>query len=120
VEESDEEVELETNRIIPGQPKEPEAATAVASTNGGASNDPSGVVATAAKRAAEVAARLMANVGVNKSQSMETGDDNEDARPVYAEEIIINDFPQKARWKVTNKVRKTVRRTLLFTNSCCH
>lgn len=107
MEESDEEVELETNRIIPGQPKEPEAATAaVASANGGASNDPSGVVATAAKRAAEVAARLMANAGVNKSQTMETGEGNEDARPVYAEEIIINDFPQKARWKVTNKVRR--------------
>ncbi|KAI8333814.1 P-loop containing nucleoside triphosphate hydrolase protein [Chlamydoabsidia padenii] len=94
VEESDEEVELETNRIIPGQPREPETASGT---------DPSGVVATAAKKAAEVAARLMATAGVNKSQTMEGGDDNEDARPVYAEEIIINDFPQKARWKVTNK-----------------
>ncbi|KAI8096508.1 P-loop containing nucleoside triphosphate hydrolase protein [Halteromyces radiatus] len=100
LEESDEEVELETTRIIPGQVKTPTPAEVDSTSN--VNSESQSMAALAAKKAAEVAARLMANAGMNKSQTMEQ-DENEDARPVYAEEININDFPQKARWKVTNK-----------------
>ncbi|ORZ07858.1 P-loop containing nucleoside triphosphate hydrolase protein [Absidia repens] len=109
LEESDEEVELESTRIIPGQPRaatmesETNGATTAAAAGSSTSDQGSSVVAQAARKAAEVAARLMANAGMNSSQTMETTDDSEDARPVFAEEININDFPQKARWKVTNR-----------------
>ncbi|ORX46265.1 P-loop containing nucleoside triphosphate hydrolase protein [Hesseltinella vesiculosa] len=99
--ESDEEVELETTRIVPGQVNvEAHVSTAAAAASAGANGskaDESAVV-SAARRAAEVAARLVASA--NKAQGLDT---DESDKAVYAEEITINDFPQNARWKVTNK-----------------
>ncbi|CAO3599520.1 unnamed protein product [Absidia cylindrospora] len=110
LEESDEEVELESTRIIPGQPRaatmdttDINGITTTTTAAASSSEQGSSVAVQAARKAAEVAARLMATAGMNKSQTMETTDDSEDARPVFAEEININDFPQKARWKVTNR-----------------
>ncbi|CAO3635620.1 unnamed protein product [Cunninghamella blakesleeana] len=103
-EESDEEIELESTRIISGQPQQPQPQLQPTPAPAPADNEPEPTdpAALAARRAAEVAARLMAAAGVNKPQPIEI-ESNDDSRPVYAEEIVINDFPQKARWKVTNK-----------------
>lgn len=78
------------------------SATASEATN---ANDP---VSAAARKAAEVAARINAMVGSSKAtpQTTTTDDKKDEGNPVYAEEIVINDYPQKARWRVTNKVRK--------------
>ncbi|KAJ8663783.1 hypothetical protein O0I10_000057 [Lichtheimia ornata] len=130
MEESDEEeLELES-RIVSGEGKKETGAatsatsaaatptattttttTANASTAGAAApiaseaanaNDP---VSAAARKAAEVAARINAMVGSSKAtpQTTTTDDKKDEGNPVYAEEIVINDYPQKARWRVTNK-----------------
>ncbi|KAI9309408.1 P-loop containing nucleoside triphosphate hydrolase protein [Cunninghamella echinulata] len=115
-EESDEEIELESTRIIPGQQQQQRVTmqqtappTTTDTESSSTTTEPTSAAALAARKAAEVAARLMAAAGVTKpqpqpqqQQSMEIENDD-DSRPVYAEEIVINDFPQKARWKVTNK-----------------
>lgn len=81
----------------------------------------------AKKAAAEVAARINAMVGSkNRSTNDVLADinsrfggggaqmhmDGGESRPVYAEEIVINDYPQKARWRVTNKVCRRSGRSL--------
>ncbi|KAL0079638.1 P-loop containing nucleoside triphosphate hydrolase protein [Phycomyces blakesleeanus] len=85
---------------IPGQAAAAAAAAAAnAAEQGKGSNEQLSAAALAAKRAAtEVAARINAMVG---SKSRTAHDD--EGNPVYAEEIVINDYPQKARWRVTNK-----------------
>lgn len=124
-EESDEEIELESTRIISGQPQlqpqqQPAPLTTTTTTTtdtetSSTATEPTGAAALAARRAAEVAARLMAAAGVNKPQPVEV-ETNDDSRPVYAEEIVINDFPQKARWKVTNKVNNIYKKRINIIN----
>ena len=103
MEESDEELELEATRVTPGPPKPATAAAAPSTSDTAAagSADDAAVLSEGARKAAQIAARL-ASLGKPKKGD----EDSEDEKPrLYAEEIIINDFPQKARWKVTNKVR---------------
>ncbi|KAL0073018.1 P-loop containing nucleoside triphosphate hydrolase protein, partial [Phycomyces blakesleeanus] len=110
---------------IPGQAAAAAAAAAAnAAEQGKGSNEQLSAAALAAKRAAtEVAARINAMVG-SKSRTAHdvvadinarfnvstTGggppqveEKKDEGNPVYAEEIVINDYPQKARWRVTNK-----------------
>ncbi|KAI8145058.1 P-loop containing nucleoside triphosphate hydrolase protein [Fennellomyces sp. T-0311] len=131
MEESDEEeIELES-RVVSGNGKKDEATPAAASAPGATAStpgegtkasDPVSAAAEAAKKAAaEVAARINGMLGSSKARSahdvmsdinarfnqsavqMQADDKKEEGRPVYAEEIVINDYPQKARWRVTNK-----------------
>lgn len=128
-EDSDEEdIELESTVVAPGITAAASAAQAAAAASAAAASaaaaksnamdvdQPSGDNATSAeplsaaasaakKAAAAVAARITALSGKKpEAPGAQAGDDSE-ARPVYAEEITINDYPQKARWRVTNKVR---------------
>lgn len=112
-ESDEEEIELETNVVAPGITAAASAAAAAAKTaleadskkdaNGKEDAGLSAAAIAAKKAAAMVAARINALGGAAGSQMI-----NEDGetRPVYAEEITINDYPQKARWRVTNKVRR--------------
>ncbi|KAI9016328.1 P-loop containing nucleoside triphosphate hydrolase protein [Phycomyces nitens] len=108
---------------IPGQAAAAAAAAAAnAAEQGKGSNEQLSAAALAAKKAAtEVAARINAMVGsksrtahdvvadINARFNVSTGgpmqveDKKDEGNPVYAEEIVINDYPQKARWRVTNK-----------------
>ncbi|OAD02170.1 hypothetical protein MUCCIDRAFT_172588 [Mucor lusitanicus CBS 277.49] len=109
-ESDEEEIELETNVVAPGITAAASAAAAAAKTaleadskkdaNGKEDAGLSAAAIAAKKAAAMVAARINALGGAAGSQMI-----NEDGetRPVYAEEITINDYPQKARWRVTNK-----------------
>ncbi|KAI9276996.1 P-loop containing nucleoside triphosphate hydrolase protein [Phascolomyces articulosus] len=101
-------------------------ATPVEATN---PNDPANAAAEAARK---VAARINSELGSNKQrnaqdivaeinsqfnqnssgihqkqqqqpQQQAQAEEKKEERPVYAEEIMINDYPQKARWRVTNK-----------------
>lgn len=119
----DEEIQLESNVVTPGITAAASAAAAAAATSissskpntdtggntsSGNSNEPLSAAALAAKKAAAaVAARINALAGKKPDGNgvVQTSEDSE-GRPVYAEEITINDYPQKARWRVTNKVRK--------------
>ncbi|KAI8071365.1 P-loop containing nucleoside triphosphate hydrolase protein [Gongronella butleri] len=103
MDESDEELELEATRVTPGPPKPantaPAAAAATGDTTAAPSADDAAVLSEGARKAAQIAARL-ASLGKPKKAD----EDEDDEKPrLYAEEIVINDFPQKARWKVTNK-----------------
>ena len=88
-------------------------------------NDPGSAAAEAARK---VAARINSQLGSNKpktdviadintrfnqnaanaqqkqQQQQQEAEEKKEERPVYSDEIPINDFPQKARWRVTNKV----------------
>jgi ATP-dependent RNA helicase DDX46/PRP5 len=61
------------------------------------SNSKEEAVLSGAALAAKVAARLS-----QKAVATAITSDN-DVRHVFSEEIVINDYPQNARWKVTNK-----------------
>ncbi|KAI7849355.1 P-loop containing nucleoside triphosphate hydrolase protein [Circinella umbellata] len=86
-------------------------------------NDPGSAAAEAARK---VAARINSQLGSNKpktdviadintrfnqnatnaqqkQQQQQEAEEKKEERPVYSDEIPINDFPQKARWRVTNK-----------------
>ncbi|KAG0182681.1 pre-mRNA processing RNA-helicase [Apophysomyces sp. BC1034] len=110
--------------VLPGQAAAAAAAARASAAEAGKGNEEQlNAAALAAKKAAaEVAARINAMVGqkgrtahdivadINArfsessgGQQMQLEDKKEEGHPVYAEEIIINDYPQKARWKVTNK-----------------
>lgn len=115
-ESDEEEIELETNVVAPGITAAASAAAAAAAktaleadpkkdANGKEDAGLSAAAIAAKKAAAMVAARINALGGAGGSQMI--AEDGE-ARPVYAEEITINDYPQKARWRVTNKVREII------------
>ncbi|KAG2211579.1 hypothetical protein INT47_008675 [Mucor saturninus] len=113
----DEEIQLESNVVTPGITAAASAAASAAAAAAAASavknamdvdhksSDQLSTAALAAKKAAAaVAARINALGGKKPDlngiiQPAEDGD----SHPVYAEEITINDYPQKARWRVTNK-----------------
>jgi ATP-dependent RNA helicase DDX46/PRP5 len=94
-------------------------------SSGGSASDQLSAAALAAKKAAAaVAARINALAGKKPDANgiIQTTEDG-DAHPVYAEEITINDYPQKARWRVTNKVNNfmyIVTRNRLLTFIFCH
>lgn len=120
-ESDDEEIELESTKVTPGITAAASAAAAAAATAAvnskmdadkaadgtaaGAGNENLSAAAIAAKKAAAaVAARITAMNGKKPDGTgiLSTAEDGE-ARPVYAEEITINDYPQTARWRVTNR-----------------
>ncbi|KAI9316009.1 P-loop containing nucleoside triphosphate hydrolase protein [Dichotomocladium elegans] len=129
MEESDEEFQLETRVVSGNAPASAASGIGGALAPGGAAatvipgalaastkdiaadagiskDDPASVAAAAAKKAAaEVAARINAMVNSSKASSnIAANEEKKDGgNPVYAEEIIINDYPQNARWRVTNK-----------------
>ncbi|KAL7314757.1 pre-mRNA processing RNA-helicase, variant 2 [Mucor circinelloides] len=106
----EEEIELETTVVAPGITAAASAAAAAAKTaleadskkdsNGKEDAGLSAAAIAAKKAAAMVAARINALGGAAGSQMIT---EDGETRPVYAEEITINDYPQKARWRVTNK-----------------
>lgn len=102
--------------LTPGQAAQAaQAAAASAAEAGKGGDEQHNAAAQAAKRAAaEVAARINAMVSkktsandvlsdINSRFTNATQSQDTEGRPVYAEEITINDYPQKARWRVTNK-----------------
>ncbi|KAG1460798.1 hypothetical protein G6F56_005865 [Rhizopus delemar] len=116
----DEEIDLETSAAkinadesssaakssepsIAGQAASAAAAAAAnaASAGKGADEQLSAAALAAKGAAAAVAARINKMSGL-KTGGQTVGEDTE-GRPVFTEEIIINDYPQKARWRVTNK-----------------
>ncbi|CAO0799361.1 unnamed protein product [Mucor circinelloides] len=107
----EEEIELESTVVAPGITAAASAAAAAAKTaleadskkdsNGKEDAGLSAAAIAAKKAAAMVAARINALGGAAGSQMIT---EDGETRPVYAEEITINDYPQKARWRVTNKV----------------
>ncbi|KAI8346199.1 P-loop containing nucleoside triphosphate hydrolase protein [Blakeslea trispora] len=108
----EEEIELESTVVAPGITAAQSTAQAMAKQNANmevdkqdnAKDEPLSAAALAAKKAAMVAARItaMGGGGGVTAQTVTTEEGGE-AHPVYAEEIVINDYPQKARWRVTNK-----------------
>lgn len=121
----DEEIDLETSAAkinadesssaakssepsIAGQAASAAAAAAAnaASAGKGADEQLSAAALAAKGAAAAVAARINKMSGL-KTGGQTVGEDTE-GRPVFTEEIIINDYPQKARWRVTNKVNKNI------------
>ncbi|CAO0799360.1 unnamed protein product [Mucor circinelloides] len=106
----EEEIELESTVVAPGITAAASAAAAAAKTaleadskkdsNGKEDAGLSAAAIAAKKAAAMVAARINALGGAAGSQMIT---EDGETRPVYAEEITINDYPQKARWRVTNK-----------------
>ncbi|KAI8082069.1 hypothetical protein BDF21DRAFT_381442 [Thamnidium elegans] len=113
----EEEIQLESNVVAPGITAAASAAAAAANTAAKVTTDtssntsnsnpsePLSAAALAAKKAAAaVAARINALAGKKPDSNgvVQAAEDTE-GRPVYAEEITINDYPQKARWRVTNK-----------------
>ncbi|KAI8977951.1 P-loop containing nucleoside triphosphate hydrolase protein [Pilobolus umbonatus] len=98
----EEDIELETTVVSGGT----RANEHEGNTVNNAADDKLSPAALAAKKAANaVAARINAMTGLKKPEIIgsKLGTDETDAHPVYAEEIVINDYPQKARWRVTNK-----------------
>ncbi|KAF7731523.1 pre-mRNA processing RNA-helicase [Apophysomyces ossiformis] len=107
--------------VLPGQAAAAAAAARASAAEAGKGSEEQLNAATLAakKAAAEVAARINAMAGqkgrtahdiiadINARFSESAGgqqmQQEEEGHPVYAEEIVINDYPQKARWKVTNK-----------------
>ncbi|KAI9281135.1 P-loop containing nucleoside triphosphate hydrolase protein [Sporodiniella umbellata] len=89
--------------IVPGQAASAAAAAAAnaASAGKGAEEQLSAAALAAKGAAAAVAARINKMSGL-KAGGQATGNETE-GRPVFTEEIEINDFPQKAKWRVTNK-----------------
>jgi ATP-dependent RNA helicase DDX46/PRP5 len=96
--------------VVPGQAASAAAAAAAqaASAGKGAEEQLSAAAMAAKEAAAAVAARI--NKMSTLKASVQVSTDGTEGRPVYTEEIEINDYPQKARWRVTNKVNK-----ILFT-----
>lgn len=114
-ESDEEEIELQSTVVAPGITAAASAAAAAAAktalesdfkkeSNGKEDSGLSAAAIAAKKAAAMVAARINA-LGGSASTTQLTSEDGE-TRPVYAEEITINDYPQKARWRVTNKVNQ--------------
>lgn len=116
-ESDEEEIQLESNVVQPGITAAASAAAAAAAAaaktaletdntkKDANSKEDAGLSAAAIaakKAAAMVAARINALGGGGGAGNQMLNEDGE-ARPVYAEEITINDYPQKARWRVTNK-----------------
>ncbi|KAI8643181.1 P-loop containing nucleoside triphosphate hydrolase protein [Parasitella parasitica] len=107
----EEEIELQSTVVAPGITAAASAAAAAAKlvlesdgkkdTNGKEDSGVSPAAIAAKKAAAMVAARINALGGSSATSQIATEDG--EVRPVYAEEIVINDYPQKARWRVTNK-----------------
>ncbi|PHZ07313.1 P-loop containing nucleoside triphosphate hydrolase protein [Rhizopus microsporus ATCC 52813] len=89
--------------VVPGQAASAAAAAAAqaASAGKGAEEQLSAAAMAAKEAAAAVAARI--NKMSTLKASVQVGTDGAEGRPVYTEEIEINDYPQKARWRVTNK-----------------
>ncbi|KAI7899950.1 P-loop containing nucleoside triphosphate hydrolase protein [Cokeromyces recurvatus] len=112
----EEELELKTTVVTPGitASASAAAAAAAASTSTSTSSVPTSTTHTMAeknltpaalaakKAAAMVAARITAQGGMHPIVT-QVGNEDGEVHPVYAEEIVINDYPQKARWRVTNK-----------------
>ncbi|RCI01962.1 pre-mRNA processing RNA-helicase [Rhizopus stolonifer] len=98
----DEEIELESNAVPAGMTAGQSAAKPmdVDTPKDNGKDDSLSAALLAAKKAAMVAARITA-LGGSTVQQVVTEDG--ETRPIYAEEIVINDYPQKARWRVTNK-----------------
>lgn len=108
-EESDEEdIDFESKVTVSGP--------TTASANGNAEKTPAAAIVAAAKEenlspaalaakktAAQIAARINAMAGTGTTPTPQT--EEADANPVYSAEITINDYPQNARWRVTNRVR---------------
>ncbi|KAG1453685.1 hypothetical protein G6F46_004591 [Rhizopus delemar] len=89
--------------ITPGQAASAAAAAAASAASAGKGTEEQlSAAALAAKEAAAAVAARINKMSTIKSGTTVVGDDAE-GRPVYTEEIIINDYPQKARWRVTNK-----------------
>ncbi|OBZ89649.1 Pre-mRNA-processing ATP-dependent RNA helicase prp5 [Choanephora cucurbitarum] len=104
----EEEIELESTVVAPGITAAQSTAQAMAKQQPHLDIDKAdqkdeslSAAALAAKKAAMVAARITA-MGSGVTPQITTTEEGE-AHPVYAEEIVINDYPQKARWRVTNK-----------------
>ncbi|KAI8874948.1 P-loop containing nucleoside triphosphate hydrolase protein [Backusella circina FSU 941] len=111
VEESDEEdIDFESKVVVSGP--------TTSSTNGNAEKTQASVVAAAAaaaakeenlspaalaakKTAAQIAARINAMAGTSTTPQPQA--EEVDTHPVYSAEITINDYPQNARWRVTNR-----------------
>lgn len=92
--------------ITPGQAASAAAAAAASAASAGKGTEEQlSAAALAAKEAAAAVAARINKMSTIKSGTTVVGDDAE-GRPVYTEEIIINDYPQKARWRVTNKVKQ--------------
>ncbi|KAI9470882.1 MAG: hypothetical protein EXX96DRAFT_603014 [Benjaminiella poitrasii] len=108
-ESDEEELELKSTVVTPGTPASAPIPTSTptqvpaASANASEDQKLTPAALAAKKAAAMVAARITAQGGVVHPVVNQTGAEDNDARPVYAEEIVINDYPQKARWRVTNK-----------------
>ncbi|KAI8384309.1 uncharacterized protein BYT42DRAFT_562076 [Radiomyces spectabilis] len=115
-----EEPQVTTVTSSPGQAAAAAAAAAASAAEAGKGSDEqlSAAALAAQKAAAQVAARINAMAGnKNRSANDVLADINarfrentnsaqaegKDGNPVFAEEMVINDFPQKARWRVTNR-----------------
>ncbi|KAI8079667.1 P-loop containing nucleoside triphosphate hydrolase protein [Gilbertella persicaria] len=111
----DEEIELESNAVPAGMAAGQSAAKPmdVDTPKDNGKDDSLSAALLAAKKAAMVAARITA-LGGSTVQQVVTEDG--ETRPIYAEEIVINDYPQKARWRVTNKVKDIGRYLLIYSH----
>ncbi|KAI8364321.1 P-loop containing nucleoside triphosphate hydrolase protein [Choanephora cucurbitarum] len=106
----EEEIELESTVVAPGITAAQSTAQAMAKQQqphmeidkADPKDESLSAAALAAKKAAMVAARITA-MGSGVTPQIATTEEGGEAHPVYAEEIVINDYPQKARWRVTNK-----------------